>query len=125
MAPTNRLGLGSRSDRMSPLSRRDGPRKFPSRAWTSTTDRFVRYREGARELFATSAATDSSLRLARGGRAVREQPRKRLGHRFDEVHVLLASEVVLGGEPERGAERGALGLVPELTVPGLPVDERP
>ena len=37
--------------------------------------------------------------------------------------VLLAGEVLPRKEPEGGPERGVLGLVSELTVPRLPVDE--
>jgi len=46
-----------------------------------------------------------ALRHSRRGRAVWEQPGKRLGHRLNQARVLLAREVLLREEPERRAER--------------------
>lgn len=65
----------------------------------------------------------ASLHAGRGF-AVGQEPGQRFGHRLDERDVIVRRDQVLGKEPERAAERRALGLVSRVAVHGLPRHER-
>src|SRR5947207_14295089 len=94
-------------------------RTLASRCFSSCSRR----RSGTRRSETRLRFPDGELGFSRCGRPVWQQPRQSLGHRLDEAGVLLAGEVLPRKEPEGGPERGVLGLVSELTVPRLPVDE--